>query len=242
MCTLVLLHRPGSAWPVLAAANRDEMLDRPWAGPAAHWPDLPQVVGGRDVLAGGTWFAVSAQGMLAGVLNRTGSLGPAAGKASRGDLPLLALRHGAAAPAARALGRLPAADWRGFNLILADRHDAFWLSPGPAGAMQVQPLAEGLSVVTALDPNDHASPRVARHYPRFAAAPPPCPPDWGYWPALMSDQQGPWEAAISLPPRAGFGTASSFLAAIPAHGPPQLRFCAGRPRVDGFAAVDFPGG
>jgi uncharacterized protein with NRDE domain len=55
MCTFILLLRPGTRWPVLVAANRDEMLDRIWAPPAAHWPDQPGIVGGLDRLAGGTW-------------------------------------------------------------------------------------------------------------------------------------------------------------------------------------------
>ena len=43
MCTVILLHRPGHAWPVLVAANRDEMLDRAWDPPGPWWPDLPGV-------------------------------------------------------------------------------------------------------------------------------------------------------------------------------------------------------
>ena len=38
MCTLVILRRPGHDWPVVIAANRDEMIDRPWRGPGRHCP------------------------------------------------------------------------------------------------------------------------------------------------------------------------------------------------------------
>ena len=91
MCTVVLLIRPGHAWPLLLAANRDERLDRAWDPPAAHWPDQPDVVAGRDRSGGGTWMGVNQAGVVAAVLNRQGSLGPAPGKRSRGELPLLAL-------------------------------------------------------------------------------------------------------------------------------------------------------
>ena len=77
MCTVVILLRPGHAWPVLIAANRDEMLSRPWQPPAAHWPDRPGVVAGLDELAGGSWLGINREGVLAGILNRRGSLGPA---------------------------------------------------------------------------------------------------------------------------------------------------------------------
>jgi uncharacterized protein with NRDE domain len=76
MCTVVILRRPGHAWPLLLAANRDEMKDRPWQPPARHWPDRPQVVAGLDELAGGTWLGLNDDGLAAGVLNRRGSLGP----------------------------------------------------------------------------------------------------------------------------------------------------------------------
>ncbi len=83
MCTVVLLSRPGAAWPLLLAANRDERLDRAWQPPARHWPEQPDVLAGRDCSAGGTWLGINDRGLVAAVLNRTGTLGPAPGKASR---------------------------------------------------------------------------------------------------------------------------------------------------------------
>ena len=82
MCTLVILRRPDHAWPLLFAANRDEMLERPWRPPARHWPDRPDVVAGRDELAGGTWLGVNDHGVGAAVLNRIGSLGQTTDKRS----------------------------------------------------------------------------------------------------------------------------------------------------------------
>ena len=46
MCTVVLLIRPSCSWPLMLAANRDEMLDRVWDPPAAYWPDQPGVIAG----------------------------------------------------------------------------------------------------------------------------------------------------------------------------------------------------
>ena len=100
MCTVVILRRPGHAWPTILGANRDEKLHRAWDPPAAWWPDRPGVVGGRDREAGGTWMAANATGVVAAVLNRPGSLGPAPGKRSRGELPLLALERATAEVAA----------------------------------------------------------------------------------------------------------------------------------------------
>jgi hypothetical protein len=224
VCTLILLRRPGIAtWPLLLAANRDEMLARPWLPPAAHWANQPDVIGGMDTLAGGTWLAVNAAGVVAGVLNRTGSLGPQTGKRSRGELPLLALRHASAAEGAAALATLDAAEWRSFNCVIADSDTAFFVRGLGAGRVTSMRLSPGITMVTASDPNDLSHPRVARYLPLFQAAPPPEPPDWGAWPALLADRQAPAEASLCVPDTNGFGTASSMLIAL-APGRRAMRF------------------
>jgi hypothetical protein len=208
---------------LLLAANRDEMLARPWLPPASHWVDQPETVGGLDTLAGGTWLAVNAAGVVAGVLNRTGSLGPQTGKRSRGELPLLALRHASAAAGAAALAELDAAEWRSFNCVVADSDAAFFVRGLGAGPVTSVPLSPGFNLVTASDPNDLTQKRVARYLPLFHAAPAPEPPDWGVWPALLADRTGPIEAALCVPETNGFGTASSMLIAL-APGRRMMRF------------------
>ena len=239
MCTVVVLHRPGHPWPVLLAANRDERLDRPWDTPGAYWPNQPGTVAGRDRLAGGTWMAVDGS-VCAAVLNRVDSLGPAPGKRSRGELPLLAVRHGSAAAAADALAGLDAGGWRTFNMVLADGAGAWFVRGLGHGRPEAWPLPPGVSVVTAHDPNDPASARAQRHHPRFAAAPVPDPGagDWSAWAALLADRTGPRMAAINVPPVDGFGTACSSLLGIPTDGPPTWLFAPGPP--DGAAFQPVP--
>lgn len=241
MCTVILLHRPDQAWPVLVAANRDEMLDRAWDPPGLWWPDLPEVVGGRDRLSGGTWMAANRAGVMAAVLNRPGSLGPAPGKRSRGELPLLALREATAAAAASAIAALPAAEWRAFNMVIADRQGGIFLRGEEHGQPEVLPLPPGLSMVTALDPNDLASPRTARHLPRFQAAslPDPATHDWSGWEALLADDSIARSRADTLrvPPTDGFGTVCASLLAIAADGDLRWRFAAGPAGAAPFATV-----
>ena len=238
MCTLVTLLRPGTAWPLLVAANRDEMLDRPWLPPAAHWADQPGVIGGLDVLAGGTWLAVNrATGVVAAVLNRTGSLGPAPGKESRGSLPLQVLACSDAAAAADAMNHQDAARWRSFNLIVADRLGVFWIAGHGAGLVAAHRLTDGLHMITATDPDDLTQPRIARHLPRFRDSPLPQPPGWAGWPALLADAEGDAEAALNIRPRAHkFGTASSALIAL-GHAGLAFDFAAGPPDLHPFEPV-----
>jgi hypothetical protein len=242
VCTVVLLIRPGDPWPVLLAANRDERLDRGWDPPAAHWPERPGVVAGRDRSGGGTWLGVNRAGVAAAVLNRQGTLGPAPGKRSRGELPLIALDRDTAAAAADAIAALDASLWRSFNMVLADRRGAIFVRGLGHGRPEAWALPPGVHMVTAHDPDDLESPRVARHLPRFRAAEPSDPDNWEGWRAILSDRSGEAGAQINVaPPRAGYGTASSALLALPAEGPPRWLFAAGAPDEAHFEPVPLPG-
>ncbi len=245
MCTIVLLRRPGHAWPLVLGANRDEMRDRPWRPPGRHWPGRPAVVAGRDETAGGTWLGVNDRGLVAAVSNRHGSLGPAAGKRSRGELPLAALVHGGAVEAAEALTRLDPGAWRAFNLVVADREAAFWLRHrGDGGTIERFAIPEGVSMLTAGELDDPESPRIQAFLPRFRAAPPPRPEagDWRAWEALLASSEtagGPL-SAMSIATDAGFGTVSSSLIALPGSGSgagPVWRFAAGRPDEAPYRAL-----
>jgi hypothetical protein len=251
MCTIVVLLRPGRPWPVLIAANRDEMLDRPWKPPAEHWPDRPGVVAGLDVLAGGSWLGINREGVVAAALNRRHSLGPQTGMRSRGELVLEALDHADAADAAQALAALDPTAYRTFNLVVADNSGGFWLrnlgADGP-GRVELFPLMPGISMITAFDRNDPASVRIRDNLPRFQAAPPPDPErrDWTSWQALLARRDGDksedeHEGDMCVVTARGFGTSSSSLIALPS--PQQLGvrpiwlFAPGRPDETPFRPV-----
>jgi len=237
MCTVVLLLRPDHAWPVVLVANRDESVDRAWDPPDHWWPEYPGVIAGRDRTAGGTWMGLNAHGITAAVLNRPGSLGPAVGKRSRGELPLLALAETTATAAIEAIMSLDAIEWRGFNLVIADRTGASFIRGAGYGKPSAHRLLPGISMITAHDPNDLESPRVARHLARFRDAAAPDPQNWGAWRAILSDRSGPAGAQMNVVPRGGFGTVCSSLLAIPAAGKPVWLFAAGAPDQATFEPV-----
>lgn len=258
MCTAVILRRPEAAWPLIFAANRDEMKARAWLPPGRHWPDRPEVVAGLDQEAGGTWLGVNDHGVLAAILNRMGSLGPAQGKRSRGELVLEALDHAEAAEAARALTHLEPTAYRSFNLLVADAERAFWLrnlgdeDQGESGRIELFELPPGLAMLTARDLNDPTSPRISAYLPQFreAAAPQPEAGDWRSWETLMASRAGDNGdplAAMTIVTDQGFETVSSSLIALPAvplsldAAPlkPLWRFAPGRPDQAVFAPVEL---
>ena len=230
MCTVIVLVRADF---LLIAANRDESVDRSWDPPAAWWPDRPGVIGGRDRSAGGTWMGINRHGLVATVLNRPGTLGPATGKRSRGELPLMALEHATAAHAANVFTELDASHYRGFNMVLADRAGAWFVKATGRDHPTVRKLLPGISMVTAYDPNDLESPRTARHLPRFEKA----EPSWDAWRGLLSDRAGGSAEQINVVPRGGFGTVSSSFVTLPASGDPVWLFAAGPPHAATFAPV-----
>ena len=244
MCTLVLLRRPGAAWPLLLAANRDELRSRPCLPPGRHWPDRRQVRAGLDVRAGGTWLGLNDDGLVAGVLNRRGTLGPAPGKRSRGELVLEALDHAEARRAAEALRALDPEAWRPFNLIVADAVDAFWLRHAGDGAVTLHPIAAGLHMIEAGELDDAASPRLARFLPQFRFVDPPDPErgDWSAWEALLADRMarsGDARDAMCIVGEGEYGTVSSAEIALPRHvtQAPVFRHAEGRPGEAAFADV-----
>jgi uncharacterized protein with NRDE domain len=237
MCTVVVLVRPRHAWPVVLVANRDERVDRAWDPPSAWWREYPDIIAGRDRTAGGTWMGINDHGMTAAVLNRPGSLGPAAGKRSRGELPLLALAEASRADAVNTIVSVDAGLWRGFNLVIADRTGASFIRGADYGRPTAQRLPRGVSMITAHDPNDMESPRVARHLARFRAAAAPEPHNWEAWRAILADRSGRAGEQINVEPRGGFGTVCSSFLAIPAKGEAVWLFAAGPPDQAPFELV-----
>lgn len=255
MCSVVILRRPGHAWPLVLGANRDEMAGRPWKPPGRHWPDRPDVIAGLDETAGGSWFGMNDQGVVAAVLNGFQTLGPAPGKRSRGELPLEALDHADASAAAEALASLDPAAYRPFHLLVADDRDAFLLS-NPGGAarrLSVATVPTGVSMVTSAGLNAEAASACQRLYlPLFRAAPPPDPDgsgpnggDWTRWRDLLASRiwdgdAGP-HGAMCVVTEVGFGTVCSTLLALPSVDrqgvPPVWLFAPGRPDLTDYAPV-----
>jgi uncharacterized protein with NRDE domain len=252
MCTVVLLRRPSHRWPIIFAANRDELESRPWLPPGRHWPDRANLTAGQDRLAGGSWLGVNDDGLVAGILNRRDSLGADPDLRSRGELVLEALDHADAADAAKALGHLDGRGWRSFNLVVADSRDAYWLkSTGAAGDGRIEThvIPPGLSMITAYDMNDRKSARIRHFRPLFEDAPAPQPERglWSGWEALMASRRFAAGAdaaeAMCIQRPGGFGTLSSSLIALAAPEAPKpwkiWRFAAGRPGEAGYESIEF---
>lgn len=84
MCILLVAIDCLPAWPLLVLANRDEFHARASAA-AQPWHDAPDCLGGRDLVAGGSWLGQRNDGRFAAVTNLRSGL-PAQAPRSRGAL------------------------------------------------------------------------------------------------------------------------------------------------------------
>jgi uncharacterized protein with NRDE domain len=101
------------------AANRDEFHGRPSAA-ADWWPERPDILGGRDLAAGGTWHGITRQGRFAALTNFRGPQSPPPDPPSRGLLVSAWLKSAEPVPAALARLRRDSALYNGFNLLFSD--------------------------------------------------------------------------------------------------------------------------
>ncbi len=141
MCLIVVGWRVHPDYPLVVAANRDEFLARPTAL-AARWPDEPQIIGGRDLEAGGTWLGLSDGGRFAAVTN-VREPGMAKGEHSRGDLTVGFLRS--TASAIEFAGQIDGRRYSGFNLLLGDGENLVYCSNRDGEPRLLAPGVYGLS-------------------------------------------------------------------------------------------------
>lgn len=150
----------------------------------------------------------------------------------------MALEENSAEAAAARIASLEAGRYRSFNMVIADAAGAVFLRGLGSGVPEMRRLGPGVTMVTAHDPNDTTSPRIARYLPRFQAAPAPDPErgDWSGWTGLLADNRPPAESALNITPRDGFGTVCAALIGL---GPDRktMAFAAGAPDSTPFETI-----
>ncbi len=144
MCLILLAWRQHSNYPLVLAANRDEYHRRPTAV-AGPWPDCAEIVGGRDLLQGGSWLAMAPQGRFAVVTNFRETPPNLCPPRSRGRLvrDYLVGDQGPADYLARVAdqGEL----YRGFSLLVGDHGAVGYLSNRAGGYRLLPPGVYGVS-------------------------------------------------------------------------------------------------
>jgi uncharacterized protein with NRDE domain len=143
MCLILFAHRVHPQFPLVFAANRDEFHARPTA-PARFWDDAPQVLAGRDLQAGGTWMGVTRTGRWAALTNyRDPGLPEPAGR-SRGHLVADFLRGNTGAAEYAEAVMMRRDEYAGFNLLLGEADEVYYLANRTAPDTGLAVLAPGV--------------------------------------------------------------------------------------------------
>ncbi|HLT72396.1 MAG TPA: NRDE family protein [Cyclobacteriaceae bacterium] len=144
MCLIVVALNEHPDYRLIVVANRDEAYDRDTA-PANYWKDHPDVLGGRDLKACGTWLAMNVNGRISMITNYRdpGRINPNA--PSRGQLvtdyvlssdrPLRYMEHVAS----------KGDQYNGFNLLAGSPKELYYYSNYGNGIAPVGPGLHGLS-------------------------------------------------------------------------------------------------
>ncbi|MBC7955126.1 MAG: NRDE family protein [Cytophagales bacterium] len=147
MCLVALALDQSRRFPLVIATNRDEFFKRP-ANRLSWWspgPGLPDILGGRDLEAGGTWLGLTTQGRLALITNvrDPGQKDPNA--PSRGAIVPRWLAGDLTTD--RFWMHTALSGHNGFNLVAADfqRGECFWASNLDANPMRLERGLYGLS-------------------------------------------------------------------------------------------------
>jgi uncharacterized protein with NRDE domain len=148
MCLLAVLSNVHPEWPLVIAANRDE-LPRPALVATVLAEAGPRILGGRDLVAGGTWLAVNQHGVVAALTNlasreRTRD----ATRRSRGELPLMLARGPRAVDGVVPFAAtVRPADYNPCWLLVADREALFYLDLTAGGSPAMRELQTGVHVL-----------------------------------------------------------------------------------------------
>lgn len=144
MCLIFLSLHHHPNYKLIIAANRDEFYERKTAS-ADFWTDYPNIVGGRDLEASGTWMAMNMSGRISMVTNFRDFKNLKQEAPSRGAL-VTDFLTGTRPPELYLEGIKPnVTAYNGFNLIVGNPDELWYLSNYKNGIERIDAGIHGLS-------------------------------------------------------------------------------------------------
>jgi uncharacterized protein with NRDE domain len=144
MCLLFCAFEVHPKYRLIVAANRDEFYDRP-SRPAGFWPEAPELLAGKDLKGGGTWFGITRSGRFAAITNYRDPQAHRDHAPSRGLL-MTDYLLGSAPPADYLEAvRQKGGQYNGFNLIAGSTRELYYYSNRKGGVIALTPGLYGMS-------------------------------------------------------------------------------------------------
>lgn len=144
MCLIFLSIDNHPKYKLIVAANRDEFYARKTAA-AQYWKDYPEVIGGRDLEAMGTWMAMAKSGKLGMVTNYRDLKNINPNAPTRGLLVSDFLINAYQAEEYLKEIHLKADQYNGFNLVVGTIEQLYYYSNYQSKIIKLEPGTYGLS-------------------------------------------------------------------------------------------------
>lgn len=144
MCLIFLAIQNHPTYKLIVAANRDEFYQRKTAA-ADYWKDHPEILGGRDLEAQGTWMAINKNGRLAMVTNYRDLRNLKSVAPSRGALVTDYLLQTSSPEKYLNAVAVKGSSYNGFNLIAGSAGELWYNSNYKQGVEKLAPGVHGLS-------------------------------------------------------------------------------------------------
>jgi uncharacterized protein with NRDE domain len=147
MCLIIFAYQSDPRFPLVVAANRDEIFVRP-TDQSTLWTDGEsgqQILSGRDKQAGGTWLGITQSGRFAAVTNIRDPYQTEHRTRSRGNLTREYLT-GNDSPQQYCKRLTESYDqFAGYNLLVGDNNSLFYVNNHEEKVWEVEPGVHGLS-------------------------------------------------------------------------------------------------
>jgi uncharacterized protein with NRDE domain len=144
MCLIFIALKQHPDYKLIVAANRDEFYNRKTA-PAHFWQDHPDVLGGKDLEAGGTWLGMNKNGRLGMITNYRDPKNIDPKAPSRGHLVSRFLIENTDVPTYMQGIVQNGKRYNGFNLVVGSINDMYYYSNYGDGITKMENGLFGLS-------------------------------------------------------------------------------------------------
>ncbi|PCI77256.1 MAG: hypothetical protein COB20_08585 [SAR86 cluster bacterium] len=147
MCLIIFAYQTDPRFPLVVAANRDELFARPTAQ-AALWTDEEsgqQILSGRDKQARGTWLGITQSGRFAAVTNIRDPSQTERRPRSRGDLTRQFLGGTNSPEQYCAMLAQNYEQFAGYNLLVGDNNSLFYVNNHEEKIWELEAGVYGLS-------------------------------------------------------------------------------------------------
>jgi len=144
MCLIFFSINQHPTYKLILAANRDEFYNRKTEA-AHYWNDYPDILGGRDLEANGTWMGITKKGRISFVTNYRDPANINPNAPSRGQLVSDYLENSVDPEIYMQGIEKRAAAYNGFNLVVGNADSLWYLSNYKEGIQKITSGFFGLS-------------------------------------------------------------------------------------------------